>query len=246
MPGTTRELDLRRLPPEMRHGLVFQCFDALKTGEALLIVNDHDPHPLLQQFRFARPGESGYEYLERGPTDWKVRIDRKASAQPSARQDEAPAPERRQAAVEELESVTEYLQADHRRLDAMLPDVERLVAAGDYQDAATRFAEFTSGLDRHIEAEEQVLFPTFESVTGMAGGPTTVMRSEHVEIRHWMRTATDSIARRDAALVAEAIGGLAQTLSVHNVKEEGMLYPMTDRAIGVEGRRALVGRLQAF
>ncbi len=56
MPGTTRELDLRRLPPEMRHGLVFQCFDALKTGEALLIVNDHDPHPLLQQFRFARPG----------------------------------------------------------------------------------------------------------------------------------------------------------------------------------------------
>ncbi len=78
MTETPRELDLRNLPPEMRHGLVFQTFDALGPGEALVLVNDHDPAPLLQQFRFVRPGQAESEYLERGPIDWRVRIARRA------------------------------------------------------------------------------------------------------------------------------------------------------------------------
>lgn len=72
-------LDLRALPPEQRHGLVFQTFDGLAPGEALVLVNDHDPAPLLQQFRFVRPGQADSEYLERGPVDWRVRISRKAA-----------------------------------------------------------------------------------------------------------------------------------------------------------------------
>ena len=50
-------------------------------------------------------------------------------------------------------------------------------------------AEFTCGLSRHINVEEGVLFPTFEQMTGMTTGPTTVMRSEHVEIRRLMERA---------------------------------------------------------
>lgn len=236
----TRDLDLRTLPPAMRHGLVFQRFDALKTGEALVIVNDHDPMPLLQQFRFVRPGESAYDYLEQGPETWRVRIARKAAGrQPGEPEPAAPAQEPR--------SVTEYLEADHRRLDGILSDVERLAATGAYRDAAARFAAFSSGLDRHIDVEEQILFPVFESATGMTSGPTQVMRAEHVEIRDWMRVATESLAWEDAERLAEAIGGLTQTLSAHNMKEEHMLYPMTDRAMhGDEQRRALVSRLRAF
>jgi uncharacterized protein (DUF2249 family)/hemerythrin-like domain-containing protein len=237
-----REIDLRRLPPAMRHGLVFQSFDALKVGESLVIVNDHDPMPLLQQFKFTRPGESEYEYLEQGPAAWQVRIARKAAGRQPSGADRQSAP-----SAEEPRSVTEYLEADHRRLDAILPDVERLAAAGAYQDAAARFAEFSSGLDRHIDVEEQILFPTFESATGMSSGPTQVMRSEHVEIRDWMRVATDSLAREDAERLAQAIVGLTQTLSLHNMKEEHMLYPMTDQAMhGDEQRHQLVSRLQAF
>jgi uncharacterized protein (DUF2249 family)/hemerythrin-like domain-containing protein len=236
-----REVDLRSLPPERRHALVFQTFDALKGGESMAIVNDHDPMPLLQQFKFVRPGESEYEYLERGPEAWRVRIGKKAPrATSGTAQPTAPAGE--------PSSVTEYLEADHRRLDAILPDVERLAAAGTYQDASGRFAEFSKGLDRHIEIEEQILFPTFESATGMlGGGPTHVMRIEHVQIRDYMRAATESLARGDEGRFAQALGALRQTLSAHNMKEEHMLYPMTDQAMhGDEQRRQLVSRLQAF
>lgn len=234
------ELDLRSFSPAVRHGLVFQRFDALGTGESLVIVNDHDPMPLLQQFRFVRPGESEHAYLEQGPETWRVRIARKAAGrQPGEPRPAAPAAE--------PSSVTEVLEADHRRLDAILPDVERLVAAGAYRDAAARFAAFSSGLDRHIDVEEQILFPVFESATGMTAGPTQVMRAEHVEIRGWMRDATGALAGEDPVRLARAIGALAQTLSAHNMKEEHMLYPMTDRAMhGDEQRRALVSRLRAF
>ncbi len=239
----TRELDLRKLPHEMRHGVVFRCFDALKTGESLVILNDHDPMPLLQQFKFARPGESEYEYVDRGPTTWQVRIGRKAAGRAPAREGSSP----EDNAQVEPQTVSEYLEADHRRLDAIIPDVERLAAAGAYQDAAVRFAEFTKGLDRHIGMEEQILFPTFESATGMTSGPTHVMRMEHVQIREWMRVTTESLAGADAAALSEAIGGLTQTLSAHNMKEEHMLYPMTDQVMRGDGQlHQLVSRLQAF
>ncbi|MFY3745560.1 DUF2249 domain-containing protein [Anaeromyxobacter sp. Red801] len=235
MPQQPRVIDLRTLPPQVRHGLVFQCFDALATGESMVIVNDHDPMPLLQQFRFVRPGEAQHEYVEQGPTAWQVRIARKAPGrQAAAPADGAP------------DTVTGYLEADHRRLDAILPEVERLAAVGEYRDAARRFAEFASGLDRHIDAEEQVLFPTFEGATGMTSGPTQVMRMEHVQIRERMREATESLHREDAGGLAAAVGGLTQVLSVHNMKEEHMLYPMSDRAVQGDAHRQLLDRLRSF
>jgi uncharacterized protein (DUF2249 family) len=44
MPQTT--LDLRDLPPADRHQKIFEAFDAVESGEALTIINDHDPRPL--------------------------------------------------------------------------------------------------------------------------------------------------------------------------------------------------------
>jgi uncharacterized protein (DUF2249 family) len=46
----TFELDLRTIPPRERHPLIFGRFDALATGQALQLVNDHNPQPLRYQF----------------------------------------------------------------------------------------------------------------------------------------------------------------------------------------------------
>ncbi len=242
MAGTSIELDLRALPPDVRHGWVFQAFDALGPGEALVLVNDHDPAPLLQQFKFVRPGQSESQYLERGPTDWRVRIARRAERAAQANPvGAAPAP------GEGARTVTEYLEGDHRRLDAMLPEVGRLSRAGSYPGAAGRFATFAESLDRHIEAEEQVLFPVFEGMTGTSTGPTQVMRWEHQQIREWMRRISAALAGEAAVAAADALGGLTEVLTSHNVKEEQMLYPMADSAVGSDAEReALVARLRTF
>jgi len=73
-----REIDLCLLQRAERHPLVFDAFDELSVGESLIIVNDHDPHPLRMQMEQLREGEMSWEYVERGPDTFRVRITRVA------------------------------------------------------------------------------------------------------------------------------------------------------------------------
>jgi uncharacterized protein (DUF2249 family) len=42
-------LDVRDIPPAERHPKIVDAFDQLDSGEALTIVNDHEPKPLFYQ-----------------------------------------------------------------------------------------------------------------------------------------------------------------------------------------------------
>ncbi len=70
-------LDVTTIAPKDRHPLIFRTFDALAKGGEFILVNDHDPLPLYYTFLHEGEGQFGWEYLEQGPTTWKVRITRK-------------------------------------------------------------------------------------------------------------------------------------------------------------------------
>lgn len=74
-----KQLDVRELPPPQRHALIFQTCGNLAAGDAIVLVNDHDPKPLYYQFQAEYPGRFGWDYVESGPDVWKVRITRKAA-----------------------------------------------------------------------------------------------------------------------------------------------------------------------
>jgi uncharacterized protein (DUF2249 family) len=76
-------LEIRTIPRPQRHPLIFQTFEELGVGESLQLVNDHDPAPLHNQFDFRLKGQFSWEYLEEGPTTWRVRITK--LAKPAAR-----------------------------------------------------------------------------------------------------------------------------------------------------------------
>jgi uncharacterized protein (DUF2249 family) len=73
-PGAPGELDVRSLPPALRHERIFAKFGELAGGESYVLVNDHDPKPLRYQFEAEHAGAFTWEYLERGPEVWRVRI----------------------------------------------------------------------------------------------------------------------------------------------------------------------------
>lgn len=73
-------LDVRPLAPRERHEQIFRTFAELKVGQAMVLVNDHDPKPLSYQFQAEMPGTSQWDYLESGPEVWRVRIARIAGA----------------------------------------------------------------------------------------------------------------------------------------------------------------------
>ena len=70
-------LDVREMPPRERHPTILSTFDALVPGEALELINDHDPKPLRYQFEAERPETFTWDYLAQRPEAWRVRIGRR-------------------------------------------------------------------------------------------------------------------------------------------------------------------------
>ncbi len=69
-------VDVRDMVPRERHPLIFSTFESLEPGQAMRLVNDHDPKPLYYQFMAEKSGQFTWEYVEEGPETWQVLIAR--------------------------------------------------------------------------------------------------------------------------------------------------------------------------
>lgn len=67
-------VDVRAMAPAQRHAHIFNVWGELPQGEAMELINDHDPLPLYYQFACEHTGTFQWEYLEKGPEVWRVRI----------------------------------------------------------------------------------------------------------------------------------------------------------------------------
>jgi len=125
-----------------------------------------------------------------------------------------------------------YFTEDHQRCDLLWSRVEAAADDGDEARAAQAFAVFAEAMERHFRMEEEVLFPAFEAATGMSGGgPTAVMRMEHSQMRHVLTELDEVSERGDLDRLLNLGDTLLMLVQQHNAKEEGMLYPMADRAL---------------
>lgn len=75
-PTLKATVDVRDIAPRDRHPLIFDTFRKLVPGEAMLLVNDHDPKPLYYQFQAELSDLFSWTYLEQGPDVWQVQIGR--------------------------------------------------------------------------------------------------------------------------------------------------------------------------
>jgi uncharacterized protein (DUF2249 family) len=76
MTPTASRIDVRTIAPRDRHPLIFSTFRQLSAGQAMELVNDHDPRPLYYQFNAQMPGQFAWDYLQQGPDLWRVAITR--------------------------------------------------------------------------------------------------------------------------------------------------------------------------
>jgi len=131
-----------------------------------------------------------------------------------------------------MASIVDFMTQDHRHCDDSYAAVEKKVAAGQWDEAGQSWTDFRDALETHLNREEGVLFPAFEAKTGNTQGPTAVMRMEHEQMRSLVAEMDEAIIARNA----EAFLGLAETLMIltqqHNMKEEQILYPMSDQVLG--------------
>lgn len=133
-----------------------------------------------------------------------------------------------------MKPLAQTMRLDHARCDLLFSRAESAVDDARWQDAATLVAAFVDALQQHFEIEETVLFPAFEVRSGMTGGPTQVMRSEHEQMRRIAPLMGDAVARQDGEAFADAAETLLILMQQHNMKEENILYPMVEASVGAE------------
>lgn len=144
-----------------------------------------------------------------------------------------------------MHTILEFMGSDHHTCDDLFASAEEAVAKKDWDSARSLFDRFQAAMAHHLAMEEEVLFPAFEARTGMSMGPTQVMRSEHVQMRDLIANMGRAVAESDQ----DSYLGLSETLNMlmqqHNLKEENVLYPMTDQVLGGE-RDDLIRSMQAI
>jgi iron-sulfur cluster repair protein YtfE (RIC family) len=142
------------------------------------------------------------------------------------------------------ETISRHLADDHHRCDRLLAACEATVAKADWNAAEDTTTAFQEALLHHFTLEEEVLFPELELVNPGAGGPTRVMRMEHQQMRQLLDELTAAVRTRDRDTCLGDLETLHMLNQQHNAKEEGILYPLADRALQ-DNAESLMQRLRA-
>jgi iron-sulfur cluster repair protein YtfE (RIC family) len=138
-----------------------------------------------------------------------------------------------------MTQITAPLHEHHKHCDAQLATAEDAARGGDWRACDAAFAAFRADTESHFMAEEDILFPAFEMRTGMSGGPTRMMRMEHMQMRSLLEELERAREARDGASFCGAAETMVVMMQQHNLKEENILYPMCDHALAGNGEVAV-------
>jgi hemerythrin-like domain-containing protein len=132
-------------------------------------------------------------------------------------------------------TLSALLEQEHHEIDAGIEAFVRGVDAG----AARRedLSRAVAALRRHIYLEEEFLFPPLRSAGMLA--PVLVMLREHGEIWRSLDAIYGIDVDKDPAAAAKVCAQLLDLLSVHNAKEEPIIYPQGDTVLSPEARADL-------
>lgn len=72
--GPDKVMDVREIPCSIKHGLILRTWAELPVGDHFILLNGHDPVPLYRQFTAADPSVCGWDYLERGPENYRIKV----------------------------------------------------------------------------------------------------------------------------------------------------------------------------
>jgi uncharacterized protein (DUF2249 family) len=227
MTRIVHEIDVRPLPPLQRTPAALDAFDSLRGGQTMVLVNNHQPKAFLFKLQEERPQWFDWSVLQAGPSVYRVAVGRRAAKGPFG--------------------VREYLTWDHHRLDELLVETRRLLAAASAVPAALRFDEYCCGFTRHVDMEEQIVLPAFERTTGAFGNAMATIYSEHEAAYARCDAIFQALGDEDCPTALTFVDGLRDLLLAHSSKEEQVLLPLCDHlADGARGRYDLVRWMQAL
>lgn len=228
-----RIVDLRRRGESSAHSYAYHMLRALRPGQVFELVVEEDPRVLMDSVSLQLRGRIYWNLAQDGPPLWRVRV--------------RPRPDGPAG------SLMAMLAQDHERLDRLFAHTLASVNCGDMPAARAYFLDFSAGLRRHMEVENELLAPTFVAPCDPLGAdPTATMLREHDQVLKQVTTLEACLEPTEEAHASEQLGDsvmlmalLSGTLAKHEHREEQNLFPHWDRALAqAPDRKAAQALLQ--
>ncbi len=216
---TVETLDVTRIEPRLKHPSIFKKFDSLPAENSFIISNDHDPMPLYYQMLAERGNTFTWEYIEKGPLTWKVKISKLGGILPEPTIGELVAEDYRKAEIFKKYGI-DFCCGGKKTLSKaceekginVLHIQEDLKQAGQHHSVPSEdFNSFDAGfLSEYIlNTHHRYVKNAIPLISDFVNKVARVHGDRHPE----------------AVGIAKIWGDVVQELSGHMMKEENILFP---------------------
>ncbi len=143
--------------------------------------------------------------------------------------------------MNEWHSIVLNIQNDRYTKEQIGPEFARL---------RQLLTEFKVPLAQHTLKEETYFFPLLGRHIGYEQGPIMSIENEHEEIvayiDHFLHHSDGEFSRGQMKQISRDAGEAFEILTVHFVKEESVLFPMTARVVKKEEQEQLFNELHTL
>lgn len=229
---TVNTLDVTAIEPRLKHPMIFELFDSLKPGEALIIDNDHDPKPLYYQLLAERGKVFSWDAQESGPESWKVKI---------TKTDEQSRPE----------TIGEIVTKDYRKAQVFKRYGIDFCCGGKktIAEVCEKKGIETAELEKELEgiSEEPYSSENDYLKWDLKFLVDYIINTHHQYVKDntaFIKELADKVARvhgdqhPEAIRVADIFGQVANDLLLHLRKEEKILFPFIKELVNAEANGA--------
>jgi uncharacterized protein (DUF2249 family) len=231
------EIDLRLLDPHQRNNYLIKMFALLPSGEGFVFIDDKWPSPHIHALQQQFWGRYEWHTLDVSSACCRVALSK------------------RYTPMSPLRQVIDTMTADHRRIEQLLLRIRELAHRGDWQEATILSGYLETGLKRHLQIEEQALFPLLLAANRPeeAKGTFEELQQEHQQMLCHIRLIQASAFDAQADLapsiaITQEIRILSNTLFrdffKHEHKEKKLLYAPTDMLLDRGASDELLRRIQ--
>lgn len=116
-PSNEQTIDVRQVPRPERHPRIFECYSQLAPGGSLVLLADHEPANLRDEFDRDHPGTHSWRGEQLPGGEWQIRVSKLAST-PAPRVLANTAQLANQDTIKDLNGAIWKLEPSQRDLDA--------------------------------------------------------------------------------------------------------------------------------
>lgn len=211
-------LDIRNLDASASVTELLTRLDGLPAEGVLDVRGEHDPMGLIHVVQLERANVFEWRLQQTGPDEFILEIRRR----------------RHQAHVDMIA----MLEEEHRHLDNLVAQLEARANVGMLGMGRCTYDELRIDLERHLDFEEQVVFPAYVAVVPAAEGLVRALASEKAVVRRILRDVGVSLTAGDRTGVLSGLSDLHEVLGPHLMAEERTIFPVLSRSLGAQSHAA--------